>query len=97
LIADHAFARAAPGFTDKTFAADLYKNFESQACFEANSLRKGCLNFVVNHFAGPVVYDLNGFVKRNKNQTPKGISDLLMSSSISFVRDLGYLLNDKKR
>ena len=44
--------------------------------------------FVVKHYAGPVAYTSEGFVAKNKDQLPHDISNLLQSSTESYILDL---------
>jgi myosin heavy subunit len=44
--------------------------------------------FSIHHYAGPVEYDTNGFLEKNKDELPKEIDDLLHSSNNEFLRSL---------
>jgi len=83
----------APRTTDKTFAAELYKKCTSHTRFQADFLQVGALHFGVNHYAGTVDYDTKGFVQKNKDDLPREASDLLMSSSSAFVRELANIVS----
>jgi myosin V len=77
--------------SDKLFADAMYKQCEAHNRFEASSLQKGSLKFVINHYAGPVVYDTLGFVEKNKDEVPRGTTTLLENSSNQFVQLLGKI------
>jgi len=77
--------------SDKLFADAMYKGCEAHKRFEASPLQKGSLKFVINHFAGPVVYETEGFVEKNKDEIPRGATTLLESSSNEFVQLLGKI------
>lgn len=76
---------------DRLFADAMYKACEFHKRFEATSLQKGSLKFVVHHFAGPVIYDTEGFVEKNTDEIPRGATTLLENSSNSFVQLLGKI------
>ena len=76
---------------DRLFADAMYKACEFHKRFEATSLQKGSLKFVVHHFAGPVIYDTDGFVEKNNDEIPRGATTLLENSSNSFVQLLGKI------
>lgn len=77
--------------SDKQFADAMYKQCEAHGRFEASSLQKGSLKFVIIHYAGPVVYDTLGFVEKNKDEVPRGTTTLLENSSNQFVQLLGKI------
>ena len=80
----------APGASDKSFARGLYEKFrkEPHPNFHANPLHMGRYQFVIDHYAGPVVYDAEGFVEKNMDEVPQEAFDLLSSSSNRFVAQL---------
>lgn len=77
--------------SDKSFAESLYKRCEKHPRFEAPALIKGKKQFIIKHYAGPVVYQYEGFVEKNKDEIPRGASTLLEGSSITFVQLLGQI------
>jgi len=82
----------APGTTDKTFANDLYQKLTGKPRFEANFRQVGARQFGVFHYAGLVEYDTDGFVEKNRDELPKEASDLLLSSSSDFVKELASII-----
>lgn len=82
----------APGTTDKTFANDLYQKLTGKPRFEANFRQVGARQFGVFHYAGLVEYETDGFVEKNRDELPKEASDLLLSSSSDFVKELASII-----
>ena len=82
----------APGTTDKTFANDLYQKLTGKPRFEANFRQVGARQFGVFHYAGLVEYDTDGFVEKNRDELPKETTDLLLSSSSDFVKELASII-----
>lgn len=66
-----------PGGTDSSFAEAMYKSCGNLDRFEASDLQRGHRQFTVLHFAGPVIYDTEGYVEKNKDEIPRGASKLL--------------------
>lgn len=81
----------APRGTDKTFIDAVYKQWGKHERWHGTPLHQGKMQFTINHYAGPVMYDANGFVEKNKDETPRGASALLESSSNLFVQLLGKI------
>jgi myosin heavy subunit len=77
--------------SDKSFAESLYKRCEKHPRFHASALIQGKKQFIIHHYAGPVVYHYEGFVEKNKDEIPRGASTLLEGSSIAFVQLLGQI------
>ena len=69
----------------------MYKTHENHERFVNSALHKGKGQFIVNHYAGLVMYDATGFLEKNKDETPRGISALLESSTKEFVQLLGEI------
>ena len=83
----------APGTTDKTFANDIYQKLTGKPRFEANFRQVGARQFGVFHYAGLVEYDTDGFVEKNKDELPREATDLLLSSSSEFVKQLAGIIS----
>jgi len=83
----------APGTTDKTFANDLYQKLTNKPRFEANFRQVGARQFGVFHYAGLVEYDTAGFTEKNKDELPREATDLLLSSSSAFVKELAAIIS----
>jgi myosin-5 len=69
----------------------IYKQCDKNDRFPGKPLHKGKGQFIINHYAGAVLYDSEGFVEKNKDETPRGASTLLESSSKGFVQLLGKI------
>lgn len=81
----------APRTTDKTFVEAMYKQCEKHPRFINSALHKGKGQFIISHYAGNVMYDSSGFIEKNKDETPRGASALLESSTKDFVQLLGKI------
>lgn len=84
----------APGTTDKTFCIDLYKKCTGHNRFEADFRQVGAQKFGVKHYAGPVEYDTEGFVDKNRDELPKEACDLLLSSEKGIIQQLAMIIFD---
>ncbi|KAL7473673.1 hypothetical protein ACHAXS_014162 [Conticribra weissflogii] len=83
----------APGTTDKTFANDIYQKLTGKPRFEANFRQVGARQFGVFHYAGLVEYDTDGFVEKNRDELPREATELLLSSSSGFVKELAAIIS----
>jgi len=72
---------------------DLYQKLTNKPRFEANFRQVGARQFGVYHYAGLVEYETDGFVEKNKDELPREATDLLMSSSSAFVRELAAIIS----
>jgi hypothetical protein len=72
---------------------DLYQKLTNKPRFEANFRQVGARHFGVHHYAGLVEYDTDGFVEKNKDELPREATDLLLSSSKAFVRELAAIIS----
>jgi myosin-5 len=83
-----------PRGTDNLFADTMYKTCGEYNRFTADDLQRGNKQFTILHYAGSVTYDTEGFVEKNKDEIPRGASQLLQSSKKEFVRLLGKIAAD---
>lgn len=83
----------APGTTDKTFINDLYQKVSRHKRFQADYRQVGARKFAIVHYAGSVEYDSEGFVEKNRDELPKEATELLLSSSNSFVKNLAEIIS----
>eukprot|EP00339_Tiarina_fusa_P025680 CAMPEP_0117026618 /NCGR_PEP_ID=MMETSP0472-20121206/19548_1 /TAXON_ID=693140 ORGANISM="Tiarina fusus, Strain LIS" /NCGR_SAMPLE_ID=MMETSP0472 /ASSEMBLY_ACC=CAM_ASM_000603 /LENGTH=1167 /DNA_ID=CAMNT_0004733667 /DNA_START=76 /DNA_END=3579 /DNA_ORIENTATION=- len=81
----------APRTNDQTFVAAMYKTCGKHERFVDSALHKGKGQFIINHYAGLVMYDATGFLEKNKDETPRGASALLESSTKEFIQMLGKI------
>ena len=81
---------------DQSFASSLYDKHcgrgGASASFAANNGQKARGMFNVHHYAGPVEYNTNAFLEKNKDETPKEINELLASSENHFLQHLGEII-----
>mmetsp|Transcript_43732 Transcript_43732/g.64211 ORF Transcript_43732/g.64211 Transcript_43732/m.64211 type:complete len:1183 (+) Transcript_43732:63-3611(+) len=82
-----------PGATNKTFASIIYKTCSAHPRFEASRRQQSLNLFELNHYAGPIEYDTEGFIAKNKDELRKEANDLLLSSSNNFVLALANIIN----
>ncbi|KAL7553526.1 hypothetical protein ACHAWF_016812, partial [Thalassiosira exigua] len=82
-----------PRRTDLTFAGAAYDACASNAHFAASRMQRSKGWFVVHHYAGPVEYDADGFLLKNKDELPKAASELLASSSVPLIAELARILD----
>lgn len=80
-----------PRTTDSTFLDTLYQICGKHDRFIVSALHKGKGQFIIAHYAGAVAYDSANFLQKNKDETPRGASALLESSSKPFVQLLGKI------
>ena len=77
--------------SDKKFADAMYQKCGKHRRFEASALMRGRQQFIIHHYAGPVQYEVEGFVEKNKDDIPRGAAQLLENSTNEFVQLLGQI------
>ena len=77
-----------PRSTDATLVNKLYDHCHVYGRFHAGNSEKGKKNFVVRHYAGPVIYSSFSFLEKNKDKVPADMGPLLSGSTCSAVRQL---------
>ena len=87
----------APATNDDKFATNLYQKMDQNLStrFSASFMQKAKKQFVINHYAGPVEYNIVTFLEKNKEEVPRAMVELLKSSSNEFVNALALLLDEK--
>jgi myosin heavy subunit len=50
--------------------------------------RMGAPTFIVSHYAGDVIYDIEGFVEKNKDSVSKVIEEALKASKSQLIIEL---------
>jgi myosin-5 len=81
-----------PRCTDQSFARAIYEKCADHPRFSVNSSQKIAGTFCIEHYAGIVEYNTSSFLEKNKDELPKETTELLKSSSISFIAGLGATL-----
>ncbi len=76
---------------------DMYQKLTNNSRFEANFRQVGARQFGVYHYAGLVEYETDGFVEKNKDELPHETTDLLLSSSNEFVKELVMIISSSSK
>ena len=79
-----------PSGTDSSYVNKLYKQFSTPPNPHAYFAKPRFSNeaFTINHYAHSVVYDVDGFLDKNKDTLPEEILTLLQESSFDFAKEL---------
>ena len=77
-----------PKGSDQKFASALYKEFgtDKYPRFVASPKQKVNYQFTVDHYAGKVTYDTDGFLEKNKDSIGDAVT-ILEKSSLPFLSD----------
>jgi len=74
---------------DSKLIATLHRSFSSHSSYSKPHPRYEHSRFIVHHFAGPVTYEVEGFVEQNTNKAPLFLHELLLlSSDESLIKSL---------
>jgi myosin heavy subunit len=73
-----------PRCTDATFANTLYQKCSQHPRIQVTKAMQAQFTFAIHHYAGLVEYDTEGFIEKNQDELPKGMTELLQSSSNPF-------------
>jgi myosin-5 len=82
--------------TDQSFAQSVFQKCGkggSGGPFLATTGQIARGAFSIKHYAGPVEYDTNGFLEKNKDELPKETVELLLSSSNRLLQHLGGIMS----
>lgn len=81
-----------PKGSDSTFVEKLHLEFATlnphPFYIKGNDRRNWSSEFSVRHFAGSVTYNVDSFLKKNKDTQQTQLFDMLESSGASFLKDL---------
>ncbi|KAF0683364.1 Aste57867_24576 [Aphanomyces stellatus] len=78
-----------PQGSDKALSTKYYKAFLDQhAMFQASKAHVRDGQFTVLHYAGPVIYSVDGFLDKNKDALLESLVDLLHDSHSAIVHDI---------
>lgn len=81
--------------TDTIYAQEVYKRYSTHTRFTTTPMQQANNEFVLNHYAGPVCYDMEGFIEKNRDEFPKESIELVLSSKNKFLRRLGKMMEPK--
>eukprot|EP01040_Poterioochromonas_malhamensis_P012836 gene12836-14063_t len=70
-----------PDPSDKKFMNALYKDYATHPRFLASSTQRANYSFTVDHYAGKVVYDSEGFIQKNIDELPATAQALMRDSA----------------
>uniref|UniRef100_A0A1J3JFA2 Myosin-2 n=1 Tax=Noccaea caerulescens TaxID=107243 RepID=A0A1J3JFA2_NOCCA len=82
-----------PKATDLTFANKLKQHLKTNSCFKGERGRA----FRVNHYAGEVLYDTNGFLEKNRDPLPADLINLLSSCDCHLLKLFSSKMRDKSQ
>ena len=76
---------------DRNFANRLYKKYvpnvrDQHGRFGADVAQRRDFQFSINHYAGPVVYDTDNFIAKNKDELPPEAAQVFTSSTCELLR-----------
>ena len=75
-----------PRGSDKSFLEKAEINHVSNRVYKKVLKQKN--SFIINHYAGEVVYDTRGFLEKNRDTLTTDLFELLFSSESSFINEL---------
>lgn len=81
-----------PGSTDRGFVDTITKNCSKFKRFSSDKRQAAQMEFCILHYAGPVVYNAEGFEEKNRDQLPKESTQFIRNSSNGFVRELAEII-----
>ncbi|XP_048607559.1 myosin-2 isoform X1 [Brassica napus] len=82
-----------PKATDLTFANKLKQHLKTNSCFKGERGRA----FRVNHYAGEVLYDTNGFLEKNRDPLPADLIHLLASCDCQLLKLFSTKMRNKSQ
>lgn len=78
-----------PKGSDLAYLTNLHSEFENNTCYvKGQDRRLWKTEFGIKHYAGSVIYQVNGFVDKNRDVQQDVFFDFMSRSSNSFVQEL---------
>lgn len=77
-----------PQGTDKSYLIKQHRELEEHPCYVKGDRRNWENEFGVHHYAGVVVYTVEGFLDKNKDTQQDQLFDLMHTAKNTFVEDL---------
>ncbi|XP_064638168.1 unconventional myosin-XVI-like isoform X2 [Lineus longissimus] len=75
-----------PKANEKTLATKLHSNLSGCSIYTAP--KNGGPSFTINHYAGPIIYDVKGMLDKNRDTLPNSIMFTLKTSNSLLIREL---------
>ena len=82
-----------PKGTDDTFLSKINDSLGSMETYVKPKTLKGV--FGIKHYAGEVIYDVKGFLEKNKDNVADEVNELFLSSKVRRIDPLSLLLLNK--
>ena len=74
---------------DAAYLTNIHSEFDSNPDYvKGEDRRKWDCEFGIRHYAGTVIYNVDGFVDKNRDTQQDVFFDVLAKSSLNFVQDL---------
>ncbi len=86
-----------PKSTDNKFTRYLYARCDRHPRFSATSAQRVDYVFSIEHYAGLVEYNTEGWLEKNKDQLPASAADLIKSSDFELLLDISRFVRAEDR
>jgi myosin-5 len=86
-----------PKSTDNKFTRYLYARCDNHQRFSATSAQRVDYVFSIEHYAGLVEYNTEGWLEKNKDQLPASAANLIKSSDFELLLDISRFVRAEDR